>query len=90
MCAVEDNHKGGRKILSNMTIRLFKLLYETGPNAQSFYSGLDDPRVSRTDAAAEDAGFLDIADKLDLEDDPEKENMARFPEDPLKRSKITP
>lgn len=82
----------GSKILRDMRIKLFTLLYETGPSAQGFYPGLgrNDPRVSRTKDAAEDAGFLNIADRLDLEDDPDRDDRTGFPEEQLMNSKITP
>ena len=63
-------------------MKLYSLLYETGPSAQSAIPTLgDDPRrVSRTGAAAEDRGYLNIVDTMDLDvDDSEGDNT--FPEE---------
>jgi hypothetical protein len=51
--------------------KLYNILFETGPSAQSAIPTLgDDPRrVSRTGVAAQDAGFLDIVDTMGLDMD---------------------
>ena len=63
-------------------MKLYSLLYETGPSAQSAIPTLgDDPRrVSRAGAAAEDRGYLNIVDTMDLDvDDSDDDNT--FPEE---------
>ena len=54
-------------------VKLFNILFllETGPSAQSVYPGLNrsDPRVSRTKDAAEESGFLNMADQFNLNDE---------------------
>jgi hypothetical protein len=72
-------------------IKLFKILFETGPSAQSAIPTLGDDRrrVSRTGAAAEEEGYLDIVDTMDLDiDNPKDDNT--FPEEDSIGSKITP
>jgi hypothetical protein len=72
--------------------KLYNILFETGPSAQSAIPTLgDDPRrVSRTGVAAQDAGFLDIVDTMDLDvDSPEDDWDFTFPEEDKMRNKIT-
>jgi hypothetical protein len=72
--------------------KLYNILFETGPSAQSAIPTLgDDPRrVSRTGVAAQDAGFLDIVDTMDLDmDSPEDDWDFTFPEEDQMRTKIT-
>jgi hypothetical protein len=72
--------------------KLYNILFETGPSAQSAIPTLgDDPRrVSRTGVAAQDAGFLDIVDTMDLDvDSPEDDWDFTFPEEDKMRTKIT-
>lgn len=74
-------------------MKLYSLLFETGPSAQSFYPGLNrnDPRISRTKDAAEDNGFLDIVDTMDLNvNSPEDDWDSTFPQEDDMESKITP
>jgi len=72
--------------------KLYNILFETGPSAQSAIPTLgDDPRrVSRTGVAAQDAGFLDIVDTMGLDmDSPEDDWDFTFPEEDQMRTKIT-
>lgn len=72
--------------------RLVNILYETGPSAQSAIPTLGDDkrRVSRAYVAAEDEGYLDIVDTMDLDvDSPEDDWDPSFPEEDRMRSKIT-
>ena len=72
-------------------MKLYYLLFETGPSAQSFYSGLgrNDPRISRTKDAAEDNGYLDIVDTMNLNvNSPDWDSS--FPEEDDMEAKITP
>lgn len=74
-------------------MKLYYLLFETGPSAQSFYSGLgrNDPRISRTKDAAEDNGYLDIVDTMDLNVNTPKDDWdSSFPEEDDMEAKITP
>ncbi len=85
------NRRRNNNLVNNM--KLYSLLFETGPSAQSFYPGLNrnDPRVSRTKDAAEDNGFLDIVDTMDLNvDSPEDDWESTFPQEDDMESKITP
>lgn len=74
-------------------IKLYQILFETGPSAQSAIPTLgDDPRrVSRTGVAAQDNGFLDIVDTMDLDvDSPEDDWDSTFPQEDGMENKITP
>lgn len=70
-------------------MKLYYLLFETGPSAQSAIPTLgDDPRrVSRTGVAAQDAGFLNIVDTVDS---PEYDWDSTFPQEDGMEHKITP
>ena len=52
-------------------------MFETGPSAQSAIPtlGNDRRRVSRTGAAAEERGYLDIVDTMDLDIDTPEEDI---------------
>lgn len=71
-------------------IKLLNLLFETGPSAQSAIPTLGDDRrrVSRTGTSAEEHGYLNIVDTMDL-DVANTEDDNTFPEDDI-QSKITP
>ena len=58
-------------------MKLYNLLFETGPSAQSAIPtlGNDRRRVSRTGAAAEERGYLDIVDTMDLDIDTPEEDI---------------
>jgi hypothetical protein len=74
-------------------VKLYDMLFETGPSAQSAIPTLgDDPRrVSRTGVAAQDNGFLDIVDTMDLDvDSPEDDWDSTFPQEDEVGNKITP
>lgn len=74
-------------------MKLYYLLFETGPSAQSAIPTLgDDPRrVSRAGVAAQDAGFLNIVDTMDLDvDNPEDNWDSTFPQEDGMEHKITP
>ena len=74
-------------------MKLYYLLFETGPSAQSAIPTLgDDPRsVSRTGVAAQDAGFLNIVDTMDLDvDNPKDDWDSMFPQEDQMEHKITP
>ena len=74
-------------------MKLYYLLFETGPSAQSAIPTLgDDPRrVSRTGVAAQDAGFLNIVDTMNLNvDSPEDDWDSTFPQEDGMEHKITP
>lgn len=73
-------------------MKLYYLLFETGPSAQSAIPTLgDDPRrISRTGVAAQDAGFLNIVDTMDLNDSPEDDWDSTFPQEDGMEHKITP
>lgn len=74
-------------------MKLYYLLFETGPSAQSAIPTLgDDPRrVSRTGVSAQDAGFLDIVDTMDLNVNSSEDNWdSSFPEEDDMEAKITP
>lgn len=73
-------------------MKLVDILFETGPSAQSAIPTLgDDPRrVSRTGVAAEDNGYLNIVDTMNLDmDSPEDDWDSTFPEEDDIRNKIT-
>lgn len=72
-------------------ISLLKLLFETGPSAQSAIPTLGDDRrrVSRTGPAAEDHGYLNIVDTMDLDVDSTEDDYT-FPEEDNIQTKITP
>lgn len=73
-------------------MKLYYLLFETGPSAQSAIPTLgDDPRrISRTGVAAQDHGYLNIVDTMDLDmDSPEDDWDFTFPEEDQMRTKIT-
>lgn len=62
-------------------MKLYYFLFETGPSAQSAIPTLGDDRrrVSRTGAAAEEHGYLDIVDTMDLDlNDPEDESLVSY------------
>jgi hypothetical protein len=69
-------------------MKLFKLLFETGPSAQGL--GSYDKRMGIRSALdnAEDLGLFDIADKL--EDEPKRENPESFDTSEEVRIKSTP
>lgn len=73
-------------------MKLYYLLFETGPSAQSAIPTLgDDPRrVSRTGVAAQDAGFLNIVDTMNLNVGPEDDWDSTFPQEDGMEHKITP
>jgi uncharacterized ferredoxin-like protein len=73
--------------------KLYNILFETGPSAQSAIPTLgDDPRrVSRTGVAAQDAGFLDIVVTMGLDmDSPKGDWDSTFPQEDGMEHKITP
>lgn len=73
-------------------IKLYQIMFETGPSAQSAIPTLgDDPRrVSRTGVAAQDSGFLNIVDTMDLDvESPEDDWDSTFPQEDRMESKIT-
>jgi len=73
--------------------KLYNILFETGPSAQSAIPTLgDDPRrVSRTGVAAQDAGFLDIVDTMGLDmDSAEDDWNSTFLQEDGMEHKITP
>ena len=73
-------------------MKLVDILYETGPSAQSAIPTLGDDkrRVSRTGVAAQDNGFLDIVDTMDLNvDSPDDDWESTFPEEDRMETKIT-
>ena len=73
-------------------VKLYDMLFETGPSAQSAIPTFgDDPRrVSRTGIDAEDAGFLNIVDTMDLDlDSPEDDWDSTFPQEDRMENKIT-
>ena len=69
-------------------IKLYTIIYETGPSAQSFYGSLNDPRVSRLDDA-EDLNLLNISSNWDDEEDLEEDTSLENKEDDIAK-KITP
>ena len=73
-----------------INMKLFDILFETGPSAQSAIPTLgDDPRrVSRTGAAAEEHGYLNIVDTMDLNVNGTEDDHT-FPEEDIIQSKIT-
>lgn len=74
-------------------MKLFKILFETGPSAQSAIPTLGDDkrRVSRAFVPAEDHGYLNIVDTMDLDIENLKDTWENtFPEEDAINSKITP
>ena len=69
-------------------IKIYNIIFETGPSAQGFFGSLNDPRVSRLDDA-EDLGLLNISDILNLNDDIEQDTSVENNEDKI-AIKISP
>jgi hypothetical protein len=69
-------------------IKLYQILFETGPSAQGLGSYDKRMGIQTSLDTAEDLGLLDIADKL--EDEPERENPESFETSEEIRIKSTP